>query len=100
MAMDVHDAPKCDMDRFIKECVRLFHDRWSRGHLSLYFCIQFFKQHVSIDFQRVLASIIKRNFVLVRDVYSRPLINIKSHDLHVGDIRKAMGEITSYHEKD
>ncbi len=22
MAMDVHDAPKHDMDRFIKECVR------------------------------------------------------------------------------
>jgi len=37
-AMDVRD-----MDHFIKECVHLFHDRQSRGHLSLSFCIQFFK---------------------------------------------------------
>jgi hypothetical protein len=27
MAMEVHGAHKCDMDRFIKECVRFFHNR-------------------------------------------------------------------------
>jgi hypothetical protein len=27
MAMEVHGAPRCDMDRFIKECVHLFHNR-------------------------------------------------------------------------
>jgi hypothetical protein len=27
MVMEVHCALKCDMDHFIKECVRLFHDR-------------------------------------------------------------------------
>jgi hypothetical protein len=27
MAMEVHDTPKHDMDRFIKECVCLFQDR-------------------------------------------------------------------------
>jgi hypothetical protein len=27
MAMDVHDAPKHDMDHFIKECALLFHNR-------------------------------------------------------------------------
>jgi hypothetical protein len=43
MAMEVHNAPKHDMDHFIKECARLFHDRWSRGHLSLSFFIQFSK---------------------------------------------------------
>jgi len=43
VAMEVHDAPERDMDRFIKECVHLFHDRRSKGHLSLSFCIQFFK---------------------------------------------------------
>jgi hypothetical protein len=32
--------------------------------------------------------------VLARDVYSRPPITIKSHDLHVGNIRKVVGEIT------
>jgi hypothetical protein len=47
MAM-VHGALGCDMDCFIRECVRIFHDRRSKGHLSLYFCIQYFKQHVSI----------------------------------------------------
>ncbi len=48
MAMEVHGALGHDMDCFIKECAHIFHDRWSRGHLSLTFCIQFFKQHVSI----------------------------------------------------
>jgi hypothetical protein len=27
MAMEVHNAPGCDMDCFIRECVCLFHDR-------------------------------------------------------------------------
>jgi hypothetical protein len=42
MAMEVHGTPVCDMDNFIRECVRIFHDRQSRGHLSLSFCIQKF----------------------------------------------------------
>jgi len=48
LAMEVQGTHGCDMDRFIKECVRLFHNRQSRGYLSLYFCIQFFRQCVSI----------------------------------------------------
>jgi hypothetical protein len=48
MAMEVHDAPKCDMNWVIREHARLFHDRQSKGHLCLYFCIQFFKHHVII----------------------------------------------------
>jgi hypothetical protein len=43
MAMEVHNAFKHDMDHFIKEHAHLFHDRQSRGHLSLFFCIYFFK---------------------------------------------------------
>jgi len=43
MAMDVHGTCVRDMDHFIKDCVHFFHDRQSRGHLSLSFCIQFFK---------------------------------------------------------
>jgi hypothetical protein len=39
MAMEVHGTPRRDMDRFIKECARLFHKRWSKSHLSLHFCI-------------------------------------------------------------
>jgi len=41
--MKVHGTPDHDMDRFIKECVHLFHDRWSWGYLFLFFCIQFFR---------------------------------------------------------
>jgi hypothetical protein len=43
MAMEVHDAPKRDMDHFVGECVHLFHNKQSINHLSLSFCIQFFK---------------------------------------------------------
>ncbi len=39
MAMKVHNAFWRDMDNFIGECVCLFHNRRSRGHLSLSFCI-------------------------------------------------------------
>jgi hypothetical protein len=39
MAMEVHVAPKRDMDCFIRECAHFFHDRQSR---ALSFCIQFF----------------------------------------------------------
>ncbi len=38
--------------------------------------------------------------MLAGDVCSRPPIIIKFHNLHAGDIRKVMAEITSYHEKD
>jgi hypothetical protein len=60
MAMEVHGTPRRDMDCLIKECTCLFHDKRSRGHLFLTFCIQFFKQRVSIALQCVLASIIKK----------------------------------------
>jgi hypothetical protein len=48
MAMEVHNASEDDMNCFIKECVHLFHDRQSKIHLPLSFCIQFFRQRVSI----------------------------------------------------
>jgi len=50
MTMEVHGAPRRDMDCFIRECVRLFHDKQSRDHLSLSFYIQFFRQRVNIIF--------------------------------------------------
>ncbi len=53
-------APKHDMFCFIRECACLFHNRQSRGHLSLFFCIQFFRQHVKIAFQCTLTSIIEK----------------------------------------
>jgi hypothetical protein len=52
----------------------------------LSFCIRFFKQCVSIAFQRALAFAIERKIALASDVCSRPPITIRSHDLHAGDM--------------
>jgi hypothetical protein len=97
MAMEVHDTPMCDMYCFIKECVCLLHNRRLGGHLSLSFYIQFFRQCVVL--QRALTYVTKRKIVLVGDACSRPPIIIRFHNLHVGDIRGAMGAVVSYHEK-
>jgi hypothetical protein len=88
---EVHGAFEHDMDHFSRECVHLFHDRRLGGHLSLSFCIQFFKQCVDIIFQRALTSAIEREITLAGDVYFRPPTIIKSHDLHVRDIRRVVG---------
>jgi hypothetical protein len=55
---------------------------------------------LNIVFQHALTFAIKKKIALASNVCSRPPITIRSHDLHVGDIKEAMGEITSYHEKD
>jgi hypothetical protein len=57
-------------------------------------------QRVNISLQCALTSAIERKIVLANDVCSRALITIRSHDLHASDIKKVMGEIISYHEKD
>ncbi len=67
MAMEVHDTPERDMNCFIKECAHLFHDKQSCSHLSLYFYIQFFKQHVSITPLRALTFVIERKIVFTGD---------------------------------
>ncbi len=100
MAVEVHGALGWDMDHFIREYAHLFQDRCLGNHLSLSFCIHFFRQHVSVVFQHALASTIKKKITLTSDAYSRPPITIRSHDLHVGDIKGAVGEIASYHKKD
>jgi hypothetical protein len=74
MVMKVHGTHGCDMDHFIEQCVCLFHNRWSKGHLSLFFFIQFFKQHVNIAFQRALTYVIKRKIALAGDACSKLLI--------------------------
>jgi len=98
--MEVHDTSRRDMDRFIRECACLFHDRWSGGHLFVSFRNQFFKQRVSIVLQHVLTFAIEKKITLACDACFRPPTTIKSHDLHAGDIRGAMGEIASYHKRD
>jgi hypothetical protein len=93
--MEVHGAPGCDTDCFIKEYACVFHNKRSRGCLSLSFCIQIFKQYVSISLQCALTSAIERKRVLASDACFRPPITIRCHDLHVGNIRAALGEIAS-----
>jgi hypothetical protein len=66
----------------------------------LHFCIQFFKQCVNIAFQHALVFAIEKKIALASDVCSRPPIIIRFHNLHVGDIRRVVGEITSYHKRD
>jgi len=61
MAMEVHNALGCDMDHFIRECACLFHDRRSKGQLSLSFCIQVFR--FSIALQQALTSPIERRLL-------------------------------------
>jgi hypothetical protein len=100
MAMEVHRAPGCDMNCFIKEYARIFHNRQLGGHLSLSFFIQFFKQRVSMTFQCALTSTIENKIVLIGDACSKPPITIRYHDLHASDIRRALGEIASYHKRD
>jgi hypothetical protein len=100
MAMEMHSALERDMDNFIKECVRLFHDKCSKSHLSLSFSIQFSRQCINTALQHALASTIERKIVLAGDACSRPPIAIRYHDLHACEIRGAVGEIASYHERD
>jgi hypothetical protein len=71
-------------------------------HEIIYFCFfhSIFKITCYFALQQVLASAIEKKIALAGDVCFRPPITIKSHDLHVGDIRRDVGEITSYHEKD
>jgi hypothetical protein len=94
------NLPDHDMDNFIRECGHLFHDRQLGGHLSLSFCIQVFKHCVSIILQHALTFAIERNIALVGEACSRPLIIIRSHNLHVGNIRGVVGEIASYRKRD
>jgi hypothetical protein len=58
-----------------------------------------FKQHVRIVLQCALTFATKRKIALAGDVCSKPLITIKSHDLHPSNIRGVVGEIASYHER-
>jgi hypothetical protein len=93
MAMEVDGALGHYMDRFIKECARFFHNKRLGGHLSLSFCIPCFRQCVNITFQRALTLAIERKITLANDAYSRPPSTTRSHDMHVDNIRRAMGEI-------
>jgi hypothetical protein len=38
--------------------------------------------------------------VLTGDACYKPPIIIRSHDLHEGNLREVVGEITSYHNRD
>ncbi len=99
MVMEVHGKPRCDMECFIRE--RLFFSMINDREVICFclFAFEFFKQHVNIVLQHVLAFAIEMNIALVGDTCSRPPITVRSHDLHVSDIIGVMGEITSYHKR-
>jgi hypothetical protein len=59
-----------------------------------------FKQCVNMAFHQALTSAIENKIASAGDVCFRPPITIKFHDLHTSNIRRAVGEIASYHEKD
>jgi hypothetical protein len=99
MTMEVHNTLGQNMNHIIRECAHIFQDRCSRSHLSLSFCIHFFRQRVSIAFQHVLTSAIKREIALRVYACSRPPIIIRFHNLHASDIKRAVSEIASYHKK-
>jgi len=76
-----------------------FYNTQLGSQFFLSFCIQFFKQCVSIVFKCALAFVIERMTTLASDACSKTPINIKFHNLHGDNIRKAMGEIASYHKE-
>ncbi len=88
------------MDCFTKRCAHFFHYRRLKGYLSLFVCIQFFRQHVYITVQHALVFTIKKKIALASNACSKPLIIIKSNDLHADNIRRPVGEMTSYHERE
>jgi len=43
---------------------------------------------------------IKIKIALIGNACSRPLSNVRSHDLLASDVRRVVGEIASYHDRD
>jgi hypothetical protein len=73
------------------------------NHEVIYPCFSAFNfssNMLVLFFSVLLASAIKRKITLACDVCSRPPITIRSHNLHAGNIRRAVGEIVSYHKRD
>jgi hypothetical protein len=71
------------------------------GKLFIFvFLHSIFKWHVNTSFQHVLTSTIERKIALAKNACSILPITIKSHNLHASNIKGAMGEIASYHERD
>jgi hypothetical protein len=96
MAMVVHNTPR----HFIKECVCLFHNRRSGGHFSLYFCIQFFKQCISIILQCALASTIE-NWLHSWEMFILNLLLLLDFTICMQETLEGLwGEIASYHKRD
>ncbi len=63
-----------DMDCFIKECVHSFHNKQSRGYLSLSFLHLIFQQCVIIAFHHALTYAIKKKIALVGDTFLNLLL--------------------------
>jgi len=99
MVMEMHNVPGHDMDRFIME-MPIFSMIDDRKVIYLYFFAFNFSSNMLNFFQCALAFAIERKITLVGDICFRPPIVIRVQDLHLGDIRRVVDEITSYHNKD
>jgi hypothetical protein len=99
MAMEVYGTLVCDMDRFIEEHVCLFHNSRLGNHLSFFFAFNFLGSMLVLFLSMLKTYVRERKIALARNACSRPPIIIRSHDLHANNIKKVMGEITSYHHE-
>ncbi len=68
--------------------------------IILVFLYSIFSCNMLVLFFNLLQPLLKKKIELARDACSIPPIIIKSHDLHVNDIRGVVHEISSYHMKD
>ncbi len=58
-----------------------------------------FLNNMLVLFSNILTSTLKRKITLANDACSRPPTTIRFHDLHAGNIRRVVCEITSYLER-
>jgi len=100
MVMEVHNALGRDVDHFIRECAHFFMIDDQHFIYPCLFAFKFSRQRVSTALQHALTFAIEKKIELVSDACFRTPITIKSHDLHACDIRGAVDEIASYHERD
>ncbi len=100
MAMEMHDTPECDKDHFIKECVHLSHDRWSRSHLSFFFAFSFSSRMLVLFFNMIWPLLYKERLLWWEMFFLDLLLLLNLMILLVGDIRGAVDEMVPYHKKD
>ncbi len=86
MAMEVHNMFRHDMDCFIRECVHLFHDKQSRGYLSLSLLHLIFQAMCQYCFSACFNLCYRKKDCIGGRYFSKPPMTIRSHDLYESNI--------------